>query len=113
MGAVDPADAANVLRAVSHCPIYLPIQFAFLRDGPLRNLDRVSAPTSLMMSEYDTFLTREHCMRRIIDELPDHAHVVTLPGVGHIPMLENPQLVAAALRAHLTMAKNPVASTHG
>lgn len=99
--AVTPEDAANVLRAVSHCPIYLPIQLAFLRDGPLAHLDRVTAPTTLIMSEFDTFLTRNECMQRLIDELPDHVEEVTLPGVGHIPMLENPGIVADALRAHL------------
>lgn len=101
---VSPQDAADVVRGASHCPIYLPIQLAFLRDGPLANLDQVRAPTSLLMSEFDTFLPRETCMRRLIDELPEHAWRVELPGVGHVPMLENPQLVAQALRAHLTRA---------
>lgn len=102
MAAVDPDDAANVVRAAAHCPVYLPIQLAFLRDGPLTGLHLVTAPTSLMLSEFDTFTTRAECMQRLIDELPDHVEEVTLPGVGHIPMLENPDLVADALRAHLT-----------
>lgn len=101
MSAVAPEDAANVLRAVSHCPIYLPIQLAFLRDGPLKDLDRVTAPTTLLLSEFDTFLTREDSIQRMIDELPDHVVHVTLPGVGHIPMLENPGVVSDALREHL------------
>ncbi|MFC9787653.1 alpha/beta fold hydrolase [Rhodococcus sp. NPDC127528] len=99
--AVTPDDAANVLRAVSRCPVYLPIQLAFLRDGPLTQLHRVVAPTSLILSEFDTFLTRNECMQRLIDELPDHVEEVVLPGVGHIPMLENPGIVSDALRAHL------------
>lgn len=104
MTAVIPEDAVNTIRAVSHCPIYLPMQLAYLRDGPLtdQNIRRVTAPASLMLSEFDTFLTREKCMQRLIDGLPDHVEVVTLPGVGHIPMLENPEIVADALRTHLT-----------
>lgn len=103
MTAVTPEDAANTIRAVSRCPIYLPMQLAYLRDGPLSDQDirRVTAPTSLILSEYDTFLTRDKCMQRLIDELPRHVQEVTLPGVGHIPMLENPEIVAAALRTHL------------
>ncbi|MFD4433704.1 alpha/beta fold hydrolase [Nocardia sp. NPDC058497] len=99
--AVSPEDATNVIRAVSHCPIYLTMLLAGLRDGPLEDLHLVTAPTSLMLSEFDTFLTRAECMQRLIDELPDHIEEVTLPGVGHIPMLENPGVVADALRAHL------------
>ncbi|WP_176224704.1 hypothetical protein [Rhodococcus sp. 1168] len=45
---------------------------------------------SLIQSEFDTFLTREKCVQRLIDELPDHVEEVALQGVGHIPMLEIP-----------------------
>ncbi|MFC4605414.1 alpha/beta fold hydrolase [Rhodococcus kronopolitis] len=106
MTAVTPDDAANTIRAVSHCPIYLPMLLAGLRDGPLKDQDirRVAVPTTLMLSEYDNFVTRNECIQRLVDELPDHVEEVTLPGVGHIPMLENPEIVADALRAHLTRA---------
>ncbi|MDH6283960.1 alpha/beta fold hydrolase [Prescottella agglutinans] len=103
MTAVTLDDAANVLRAASHCPIYLPMLLAGLRDGPLKDQDirRVTAPTTLMLSEFDNFVTRSECIQRLVNELPDHVEEVILPGVGHIPMLENPGLVADALRAHL------------
>ncbi|MEV8194919.1 alpha/beta hydrolase [Rhodococcus pyridinivorans] len=100
--AVPPGDAANVVRAVSHCSIYLTYLLAGLRDGPLKGVDRVTVPTSLMLSEFDSFLTRAECMQRLLDELPPHVREIGLAGVGHIPMLENPELVASALRAHLT-----------
>lgn len=98
---VDPDDATNVIRAVSHCSVYLPILLAFLRDGPLTGLDRVTAPTSLILGEYDTFLPRDTCIQRFLDELPGDVEEIVLPGVGHIPMLEDPGVVAGALRAHL------------
>ncbi|QOW00915.1 alpha/beta hydrolase [Rhodococcus pyridinivorans] len=100
--AVPPGDAANVVRAVSHCSIYLTYLLAGLRDGPLKGIDQVTVPTSLMLSEYDSFLTRAECMQRLLDELPPHVREIDLAGVGHIPMLENPEVVASALRAHLT-----------
>lgn len=115
MTAVAPDDAADTIRAVSRCPIYLPMQLAYLRSGPLTDQDirSVTAPTSLMLSEFDTFLTRDKCMQRLIDELPDHVEQVTLPGVGHIPMLENSEMVADALRAHLAgVADRQPGGTH-
>lgn len=102
--AVPPGDAANVVRAVSHCSIYLTYLFAGLRDGPLEGVGQVTVPTSLMLSEYDSFLTRAACMQRLVDELPPHVRQIGLAGVGHIPMLKNPEVVVAALRAHLVRA---------
>ncbi|MEP9413482.1 alpha/beta fold hydrolase [Gordonia sp. VNQ95] len=104
--AVSADDATNVVRAVSHCPIYLPMQLACLRDGPLTDDDirAVTAPMTLILSEFDTFLTRDGCMRRLLDGLPDHVEEVVLPGVGHIPTLENPALVAEAVRDHVRRA---------
>lgn len=99
--AVDPADATDVVRAVSHCSVYLPILLAFLRDGPLTGLDRIAAPTTLILGECDTFLARDTCIQRFVDELPGPVEEIVLPAVGHIPMLENPGLVARAVRTHL------------
>ncbi|WP_430333700.1 alpha/beta fold hydrolase [Rhodococcus sp. ACT016] len=99
--AVDPDDATNVVRAVSHCTVYLPILLAFLRDGPLTGLDRVTTPTSLILGEFDTFLARDTCIQRFFDELSGEVGEIVLPGVGHIPMLEDPDVVSRALRTHL------------
>lgn len=101
VSAVDPEDATNTIRAVSHCAVYLPILLAFLRDGPLTGLDRVTVPTSLILAEFDAFLDRDACMQRFYSELPGDVEEIVLPGVGHIPMLEDPGVVARALRVHL------------
>ena len=101
ISAIDPDDASNVLRAVSHCPAYPQILLAFLRDGPLTGLDQVTVPTSLILAEFDTFLVRDKCIQRFFDELPGDVEEIVLPGVGHIPMLEDPGVVARAVRTHL------------
>ncbi|AHD23747.1 hypothetical protein Y013_12380 [Rhodococcus pyridinivorans SB3094] len=46
LDAVPPEDAANVVRAVSHCPIYLTRLLAGLRDGPLTDLHRAKYLTT-------------------------------------------------------------------
>lgn len=58
-------------------------------------------PTSLILGEFDTFLPRDTCMQRFVDELSGEVEEIVLPGVGHIPMLEAPDVVARALRMHL------------
>lgn len=109
IAAVDSADARDMLRAIAHCPTYLPSILAFAKDGLVVDIDRVLAPTSILLSEFDIYPNHAAHVRRILDHLPDHIREVSLPGVGHIPMLEAPTLVTNALREHLAIAANPAA----
>ncbi|MFI9503244.1 alpha/beta fold hydrolase [Nocardia sp. NPDC052566] len=100
-GAVHPADAMNMMRAISLCPTYIPSSVAFLIDGLVIDIDQVRAPTSLLLSEFDPYPSHAPTVREILDRLPDTVRVVPLPGVGHVPMLEAPDLVSCEIRAHL------------
>lgn len=104
LSAVAPDDAANMMRAIAHCPIYLSSMAAFALDGMVIDLDWARVPTSIMISEFDLYPNHAPHIRHILDNLPEHIREVRLPGVGHIPWLEAPALVADALREHLTSA---------
>ncbi|MEU1427042.1 alpha/beta fold hydrolase [Nocardia sp. NPDC005746] len=104
LSAVDPVDAADMLRAIAHCSTYLPSIRAFARDGLVVDLDQVRVPTSILVSEFDIYPNHAPHIRRILDHLPGHIREVTLPGVGHIPMLEAPSQIANALREHFRFA---------
>ncbi|MEU4318123.1 alpha/beta fold hydrolase [Nocardia fluminea] len=111
IAAVTKEDAINMMRAIAHCPTYLPSVAAFARDGLVIDIDRVQAPTSILLSEFDIYPNRAPHVRWILDRLPAHIREVRLPGVGHIPMLEAPALVAAALREHFDIVTRTATDT--
>jgi len=98
--AVPRVRAENYLRAASHCPSYLAYLWADLRDGGVQGLDEVTVPVQILLCEHD-WLVPPKRYHRIYDEGLPNATVVTLPGVGHVPMLENPRPVAQLIRDHI------------
>ncbi|MGW0177410.1 alpha/beta fold hydrolase [Rhodococcus sp. NPDC003322] len=108
--AVPADDLRLVIKAATHCGAFLPTEWMGLRDGGIRGIGRVRVSTLLVLCEHDTLLPIETYGRRFLDELPATAGRVVLPGVGHIPMLENPTLVAETIRGHVTAAvERPIA----
>lgn len=66
------------------------------RNGPLRKLDPAPCPIRLAWSSLDRTLPFTRYGRPMAALIPD-AEVVMLPGVGHVPMYDNPQLVAKTI----------------
>lgn len=84
--AADPDFIAAVLRAA--------------RGTDLRSrLASITAPTLIIRGEQDTARTRDH-VAELVAGLPD-ARAVEMAGLGHSPMVENPDAVAALVSAHL------------
>jgi pimeloyl-ACP methyl ester carboxylesterase len=105
--------ADNYIRATSHCPSFMPFLnylWADLRDGGIRDLHEITTPTQLVLCEEDWLLPGPRYGRMFREGLAD-APVVTLPDVGHVPMLENPALVAETIRAHLDRTRAGTAQT--
>lgn len=98
---VPEQSAVDMLRASTHCQAYLAMLWACLRDGGVTGLDRVRAPTLLALCDRDTFLPPRRYAPMYLDGLPTHAERITLPDVGHLPMLENPLLVAETISAFI------------
>ena len=104
LGAIvrDPAAVPDDLRrstflAMTHCPGYLGLIRAALRDGGITGLDAVRAPTLLALCARDTFIPPHRYGSMFVEELPPHAERILLPRVGHVPQLENPGLVAETI----------------
>lgn len=92
--------ADNYIRATTHCSSFLPYMWADLRHGGVKGLADVAVPVQILLCERDWLLPPKRFSRIYTDGLPG-ASVVMLPGVGHVPTLENPGPVAELIRAHI------------
>ncbi|MEJ3651799.1 alpha/beta hydrolase [Actinomycetes bacterium KLBMP 9759] len=98
--AVAPADVDRLVESVVGCRGYLPLLWSVLRDGAAARLDGVDCPVHLVLCDEDTLIPARRYAALFLDRLHD-ARVTRLPRVGHVPMLENPQLVATTIRTFL------------
>jgi pimeloyl-ACP methyl ester carboxylesterase len=100
IAAVPRERADNYLRAASHCSSFLAYMWADLRDGGVQGLADVAVPVQILLCAEDWLLPPKRYARLFTDGLPG-ASVVMVPGVGHVPTLENPGPVADLIRAHI------------
>jgi pimeloyl-ACP methyl ester carboxylesterase len=88
-------DCAHMIRGAAACPVAELAEGA--RDyGGARDLDRIRCPVLLAFPETDRVLPRRRYGQPLINALP-HAEVIDLPGVGHAPMYDDPELVARTI----------------
>ncbi len=90
--------------------IYLLLKgFKAPRELPPRlkddDLSRISAPTLLLMGQYERFFKPEPVLSRARALLPKLRAAEIVPGVGHIMNLENPELVNARILRFLREGK--------
>ncbi len=88
--------AVQMMRDSVLCPVYVDLLEAILRDGPPRTFDGVTCPVLLAWGTLDRMIPSPRYSRRLRNLLPN-AEWVDLPGVGHIPMVDNPELVARTI----------------
>ena len=93
---LSPAAAAARIRSSARCTIYWGLMDAILRDGPPAWLGDVRAPVLVAWPECDRILPVKRYSRPF-RELIQGAEWRDLPGVGHVPMSDDPSLVARAI----------------
>jgi pimeloyl-ACP methyl ester carboxylesterase len=100
-GAIDPTlargDFANLLSARPTVTRLLAAAYPFAVSE-----EAVEVPTTIAWSERDHVLL-PYQARRAQELLPSAEHVM-LPGVGHVPMPDDPELVVATIRAGTGLA---------
>jgi pimeloyl-ACP methyl ester carboxylesterase len=90
---LSPREAAIMARAYVTSPAY-PKANALMRDNRIETLEDIRVPITLAWAEYDRIVRN-----RPLDEdrLPKGVRQVELPGCGHVPTWDDPDLVARVI----------------
>ncbi|MFN8100930.1 MAG: alpha/beta hydrolase [Mycobacterium sp.] len=81
------------IEDATHCPAYIQLLIKSLLAPGLKELAHSKAPLHLVTCEYDRVLPHPRYSRHFHEHLPEVEQVTHLDGVGHIPMLEAPDLI--------------------
>jgi pimeloyl-ACP methyl ester carboxylesterase len=93
-GLLTTAQARTAIRAMGSCPGFTAVFRATL-DRCYTASTPIDAPVTVAFGSKDILLLPNQS--RHLDELPAHTVVRELPGCGHVPMSDDPELVAAVI----------------
>jgi pimeloyl-ACP methyl ester carboxylesterase len=91
---VAPADAAASLRALGDAP-WFDATLPTLRDGHFGDGAGIDVPVTISWGDRDRVLPRRQLWRTAA-AIPQ-ARIVPLPGCGHLPTYDDPELVARVM----------------
>jgi len=93
---IPAADAARMLRDSVGCPVYLKLMEAIERDGPPTSLDGIGCPVLIAWGSRDRIIPARRYSARMRELVPS-AEWRDLPGLGHMPMSDDPELVSRTI----------------
>jgi pimeloyl-ACP methyl ester carboxylesterase len=102
---LDPVSALAVIEGAVQCEIYFELMDAVLRDGPPSSFERISCPVLLAWGTKDAILPAKLYSQRMRNLVPA-ANWMDLPGLGHIPMGDDPQLIARTIADFAMVAQH-------
>lgn len=103
-----PRAAAATIRGAAECPAYIPLLNAIFRDGREADFTDVDVPVRVAWGTKDRILPFPRYWEPLRRALPPHTELVELPGLGHVPMWDDPELVARTVLE--VTARAPVAA---
>jgi pimeloyl-ACP methyl ester carboxylesterase len=93
---VPPSTAAELIRGAADCPMFEPYT-AWIEAGHYRDGWReLGVPTVIAWGTKDRTIPLARCSAWFRDALPD-ARWIDLPGCGHLPQHDDPELVASVI----------------
>lgn len=92
---VPPGEAHHLMQGLVECSIFFDFIDAVNRDGPAADMDQVSCPARIAWCEKDVIFPVER-YSQTFSTVPD-VEVTRLPGCGHVPMYDDPDLVARTI----------------
>jgi pimeloyl-ACP methyl ester carboxylesterase len=90
-----PGEAEAIARAYVTAPAYEEAS-ALMRAGRVEELKSIKAPITLAWAEHDTLVRNKPLPAKL---LPKRVEQVVLPGCGHVPTWDDPELVARVVLA--------------
>jgi pimeloyl-ACP methyl ester carboxylesterase len=87
---LSPSEAAAVAKAYVTAPAY-PEASALMLAGRVKDMEGIEVPVTLGWAEYDRLVRNRPLPDGV---LPDGVRQVALPGCGHVPTWDAPELVA-------------------
>jgi pimeloyl-ACP methyl ester carboxylesterase len=105
---IPAAAAAQMFRDSVACPVYFELMDAILRDGPPRAFDGVTCPVLLAWGTRDRIIPSPRYSQRLRSLLPN-AEWIELAGLGHLPMSDDPELVARTIAEFVGHVHEPAA----
>ena len=94
---VPPGAMLQMLEDAGGCTIIEQFGVAVHRDGPFTgDMAHVSCPVRIAWGQNDRIIPPDRHGRPLLDRVPN-AEFVVMPGVGHVPMYDDPMLVTATI----------------
>jgi pimeloyl-ACP methyl ester carboxylesterase len=90
-----PGEAEAIARAYVTAPAYEEAS-ALMRAGRIEELKSIKAPITLAWAEHDTLVRNRPLPAKL---LPKRVEQVELPGCGHVPTWDDPELVSRVVLA--------------
>lgn len=94
-----PEQVDELFEDLAGCTLLEPLLSAASTDAPIAPFDELPCPVRIAWSGSDRTIPFARYGRPMVDAVPG-ADLVMLPGVGHVPMVDNPALVAWTILQH-------------
>ena len=94
---MSPREAYDLMIGTTGCTMFQPF-LEFIEAGNYRSQwpDDLGVPTRIAWSEFDRTLPEDTCTNWYRSQFPE-AEWVALPGCGHLPQHDDPELVAKTI----------------
>jgi pimeloyl-ACP methyl ester carboxylesterase len=96
---LEPAQAAQAIRDLAGCEGFESL-LSWMHQNRPQGLDQINCPVCIAWGTQDRLLLPRQA-KRFKHAIPT-AEVVSLKGLGHVPMSDNPELVANTITSHIS-----------
>jgi pimeloyl-ACP methyl ester carboxylesterase len=96
-GGISERQLCGVVDDAAHCPAYFQLLAKSILDPGLLQLAETEVPVQLVLCEKDRVVPASRFNRHFTKFLPPGTKITQLDGVGHVPMFEAPERVAAVI----------------